>query len=84
MEIFTPQADDKFAAPLVEVAQVKSSGYLTPYGIGPDALAVCIADAQARGGRVVVTRPLGTSEWHIVAQEVGEVNIPDSLPEDFA
>lgn len=86
-EIFAPKADDKFAAPLSEYALVKSSGYLNPIGVGEGALAMALAYSKHNGGRVIVTRVIGTADWFVVEQATaadGEVVIPDELPADFA
>jgi hypothetical protein len=70
-EIFTPKADDKLTAAVElprEYALVKSSGYLAPYGVGGFALARATAYSLMHGGRVIVSRQLGTKDWEIVEQ----------------
>ena len=79
--IFTPKSDD--IADMFRVATVKqSSGYLAFNGFGEDALKFALADAEARGGRVIVTQATGSKEW-VVQNGEDAPTIPDALPEDF-
>ncbi len=82
---FTPKADDTFAvaSPTDEYAMVKqSSGYLSYVGIGDGALAHAKQYSEDHGGRVIVVRTVGTVEWFVL--DTVEVEVPDTLPENFA
>lgn len=88
--LFTPKADDKLAPAisLVEVATVKPSGYLQGRGIvlpeQKDTLVAMIRnyyEQQDRPEPVIVTRASGTAEWTVL--DAPQVNIPDTLPDDF-
>lgn len=87
--IFTPIAGDKFAVESeigVEYAIEKSSGYLDRVGVGPRALAAALYYSNTHGGRTVVGRIIGTTDWEVQPQaEAPETfEVPDALPDDFA
>lgn len=82
---FIPKADDEYAQPLTEYAVVKSSNYLAYVGTGLPSLRYAARVSAAQGGRVIVSRTVGTTDWFVVEQVEApeEFTVPDSLPEDF-
>jgi hypothetical protein len=84
-EIFTPKSDDKLAPARevgTEYAVVKSSGYLDYVGVGNHAKSRALWHSKAAGGRVIVSRLIGTTDWVIVPQVITHVEFAE-VPEGF-
>jgi hypothetical protein len=84
--IFTPKADDKNIAPRevgTEYAIVKSSGYIDRPVVGPRGLFNAARYAANHGGRVIVSRLIGTEAWYIVdADTLAAAVFPSGDEED--